>query len=192
MRNARTSGGGVAKRAESAFVLVDFQEKLAPHISGVDSIRKNLARVLAAAGLLGVPIVATEQYPKGLGPTDSALAPLLGEKARIEKISFSCFGESGFSGKLKEVGARTLVLGGIEAHICVLQTALHALQEGYEVHILSDAVGSRDPRAADLALDRMRQAGAVISSVEMALYEWMERAGSPEFKQIQALLADKA
>lgn len=192
MTNAKTSGGGIAKRAESAFVLVDFQEKLAPHISGVESIRGNLARVLTAAGMLGVPIVATEQYPKGLGPTDSALAPLLAGIGRIEKVSFSCFGESGFSGKLREIGVRTLVLGGIEAHICVLQTALHALQEGYEVHVLSDAVGSRDPRAAELALERMRQAGAVVSSVEMALYEWMERAGSPEFKQIQALLADKA
>ena len=171
-------------------MIIDFQEKLVPHIPNADSIRKNLTRIARAADILKVPLLVTEQYPRGLGRTDSEVERWIGETERTEKISFSCFGEPAFLGKLKALKVQTLLLSGIEAHICVTQTALHALLAGYQVHILEDAVGSRESAAARAALDRVRQAGGIVSTTEMALYELMAKAGSPEFKQIQALLAE--
>lgn len=180
----------IAERDESAFVIVDFQEKLIPHIPNADSIRKNLVRIARCAGILRVPLLVTEQYPRGLGRTDSRVDEFIGEVQRIEKISFSCFGEPKFLGRLKGMNVKTLLLCGIETHICVAQTALHALLAGYQVHVLVDAVGSREPAATKTALNRIKESGGIVSTTEMALYELMGKAGSPEFKEIQAILAE--
>ncbi|MCA9425932.1 MAG: isochorismatase family protein [Candidatus Omnitrophica bacterium] len=180
----------IAEREDSAFVIVDFQEKLIPHIPNADSIRKNLSRIARAAGILRVPLLVTEQYPRGLGKTDPEIERAVGNVQCIEKISFSCFGEPKFLGRLKGMNVQTLLLGGIETHICIAQTALHALLAGYQVHVLVDAVGSREPAATKTAVNRIKEAGGIVSTTEMALYELMGKAGSPEFKEIQALLAE--
>ncbi len=171
-------------------MIVDFQEKLIPHIPNADSIRKNLCRVARCAGILRIPLLVTEQYPRGLGHTDSEIDSYIGEVHRIEKIAFSCFGEPKFLGRLKGMNVQTLLLGGIETHICIAQTALHALLAGYQVHILVDAVGSREPAATKTALNRIKEAGGIVSTTEMALYELMGKAGTPEFKEIQSILAE--
>ena len=171
-------------------MLIDFQEKLVPHIQNSSSIRKNLVRIARAAHILRIPLLVTEQYPRGLGKTDPDLETYIGDVHRIEKISFSCFGEPKFLGRLKGMNVKTLLLGGVETHICVAQTALHGLLAGYQVHVLVDAVGSRETAATKTALNRIKEAGGIVSTTEMALYELMGKAGTPEFKEIQAILAE--
>lgn len=179
---------GIAGRQRTAILVIDFQEKFLPVIPDVEKIQANLVLLAKAAGILNIPLLITEQYPKGLGPTVSALAAELGSTQRIEKTSFSCFGENVFADNLERLGVDTLILGGVEAHVCVAQTALDALNKGYRVHILADAVGSRNPEHARIALERLRDAGAVISCTEMALFELLGKAGTPEFRQIQSLI----
>ncbi len=177
-----------AEREHSAFLIIDFQERLVPHIADAESILANLIRVCRAADILKVPLLVTEQNPRGLGPTVPELDPYINGVKRIEKMTFSCFGEPKFLGRLKGVNVRTLLIGGIEAHICVAQTALHALLEGFQVHILVDAVGSRSPAAARTAINRLKEAGAIVSCTEMAIFELTGRAGTAEFKEIQKLV----
>lgn len=184
-RKAREMG---ADRSSSAFAIVDFQERLVPHIAGHESILANLVRIARGAEILKVPLLVTEQNPNGLGPTVSELNECFGENKKIEKMTFSCFGEPKFSGRLKGLGVRTLLIGGIEAHICVAQTALDAVREGFSVHVLVDAIGARNPANATAAIDRLKEAGAVISTTEMALFELLGRAGTPEFKEVQKLI----
>lgn len=185
---ARSARETVAERDRSAFVIVDFQERLVPHIAGHESIQANLIRISRGAEILKVPLVVTEQNPRGLGPTVSELEECFGGTEKIEKMTFSCFGEPKFSGRLKGLNVRTLLIGGIEAHICVAQTALAAIAEGFSVHVLVDAIGSRNPANAEAAVDRLKEAGAVISTTEMALFELLGRAGTPEFKEVQKLI----
>jgi nicotinamidase-related amidase len=184
----REKGSRLAKRDRTAFLVVDFQEKFMPVIPEAEAILAHLVRICRAARILRVPLLVTEQYPKGLGQTVPELWPYLDGVERIEKVCFSCFGEPKFTGMLEGLKVDTLILAGIEAHVCVAQTAFDAIEAGYQVHILEDAVGSRDPRNARIALDRLREAGAVISSTEMALFELLGRAGTPEFKEIQQLV----
>lgn len=181
-------GGRIANRGGAAFLIVDFQEKFRPVIPNWTGILDNLRRIARAAHTLRIPVLVTEQYPQGLGRTAPELEAELGDAIRLEKIAFGCFREPRFVGKLKGLGVETLLVAGIEAHVCVAQTALQALDEGYRTHVLADAVGSRDPEHVRVAVDRLRSAGAVISCTEMALFELLERAGTPEFKAIQALV----
>jgi len=172
----------------SALVVVDVQDKLLPAIHDWQEVLANTLKMIQIARILAVPIIVTEQYPKGLGATNSSLSRLFTPFKALEKTSFSCFGANGFEAELTRVEAKTLVLVGIEAHICVQQTALDGLDRGYAVHIISDAVASRLPRNKKLAMSRIRQAGGVISGTEMALYEWLERADGPEFKAVLPLI----
>ena len=178
----------MAEREGSAILIVDCQEKFRPVIPGLDRIVENLVLLIRAARVLRVPILVTEQYPKGLGSTLPELTSHLDGIKVIEKTSFSCFGEPKFIGRLRGMRVRTLIVGGLEAHICVAQTALHALQMGYRVHILADAVGARNDGSVRVAFDRLKMSGATVSSVEMALFELLGRAGTPEFKEIQSML----
>lgn len=172
----------------SVLVVVDVQDKLLHAIHEWPAVLENTVKMVKFAQALGVPVIVTEQYPKGLGPTNAQLAGLFPGFAPLEKTIFSCFGADGFAARLSELNARTLVLVGIEAHICVQQTALAALDEGYGVHVIADAVGSRAPANKELGLAKIMQAGGVVSAVEIALYEWLERAGSPEFKAVLPLI----
>ncbi|EAX47174.1 isochorismatase hydrolase [Thermosinus carboxydivorans Nor1] len=175
-------------KADSVLVVVDVQDKLLHAIHDWPDVLENTVKMIKFAQVLEVPVVVTEQYPRGLGATNEKIRELFPQFTAYEKTVFSCFGAPGFGEKLAELGARTLVIVGIEAHICVLQTALEALARGFNVHIAADAVGSRLPANKEIGLAKMRQAGGIITSTEIALYEWLERADSKEFKTVLPLI----
>jgi len=169
-----------------ALVVIDIQEKLLPPIFQKEQLVRNAQLLVRAAGIFRIPALLSTQYAKGLGGTIPEIASLLDGTEAIDKQLFSCFGSEAFCALLKRLpGQRnTLLLCGMESHICVTQTALAALREGYLVHVASDAVGSRAKWNWKIGLNRMRAAGAVISSTEMMIYELMRSSGSPAFKEL--------
>jgi len=171
---------------QCALIVVDIQEKLLPPIWERERLVRNSQLLIRLAGILKIPVLLSTQYAQGLGHTIPEIASLLPETAPIDKVMFSCFGSDVFCSMLKRLpGQRTTVLlCGMEAHICVMQTALSALREGYAVHVASDAVSSRVEWNWRIGLDRMRAAGAVISSTEMMTYELLRSSGSPAFKEL--------
>lgn len=175
--------GGVLRAASSRLVVVDVQAKLVPAIHGGGAVVEACAWLVEVAQKLGVPVAATEQYPQGLGPTVERLRALLPEAAIAAKLAFSCADEGALD-RLPGAGRPQVVLCGIEAHVCVLQSALGLAAAGAEVAVVADAVGSRDPGHRDLALARLRQRGIAIVSREMVAFEWLERAGSETFRAI--------
>ncbi len=175
-------------KAGSVLVVVDVQDKLLHAIHDWITVLGNTVKMVKFAQTLGVPVIVTEQYPKGLGPTNAGISAFFPAFAPIEKTVFNCFGAPAFAAAVEATGAKQLVLVGTEAHICVQQTALGAIHRGYGVHIVADAVGSRTPANKDLGLAKIRNAGGVISGVEIALYEWLERADGPEFKAVLPLI----
>ena len=188
--------------AECALIVIDIQEKLLPPIFERDRVVKNSQLLIRAAGILDIPTIATTQYAKGLGdvvPEVKSLLPNDPSNQAIDKQMFSCFGSDVFcsilkrlpnlSPGLRDLGRKnTLLLCGMESHICVAQTALAALREGYLVHVASDAVSSRTEWNWKIGLDRMRAAGAVISSTEMMIYELLRSSGTEEFKKMLVYL----
>jgi nicotinamidase-related amidase len=175
----------VAIPEECALIVVDIQERLLPPIFEKDRLLKNAQLLIRLAGILEMPIIATTQYAKGLGETVGDVKLLL-PSAAIDKQSFSCFGSDVFCSAMKRLpGQRnTALLCGMESHICVAQTALAALREGYLVHVASDAVSSRTEWNWKIGLERMRAAGAVISSTEMMIYELLRGSGTEAFKEM--------
>jgi nicotinamidase-related amidase len=169
-----------------ALVVVDIQEKLLPPIFEKEQLVRNSQLLIRAAGILKIPAIVSTQYAKGLGGTVPEIASLLPGTDAIDKNLFSCFGSDVFCTLLKRLPGKrnTLLLCGMESHICVMQTALAALREGYLVHVASDAVGSRTEWNWKIGLDRMRAAGAVISSTEMMIYELMRSSATPAFKEL--------
>src|ERR1035441_4209714 len=167
---------------QCALIVVDIQEKLLPPILQKDQLVRNSKLLIRAAGVLKIPAAVSTQYAKGLGKTVPEIASLLPETEAIDKDRFSCFGSEAFCTLLKRLrGSRnTLLLCGMESHICVMQTALAALREGYIVHVASDAVSSRTEWNWKIGLERMRAAGAVISSTEMMIYELMRSSRSEQ------------
>jgi nicotinamidase-related amidase len=173
------------RREDAVLVVIDVQEKLVPHIAGEADLIANLARFARVAEIIGLPVMVTEQIK--LGPTVPEVMWHVKGVTPITKADFGCFGCEEFTAALAALGRNTLILAGIEAHICVAQTALQAL-EAHTVHVLSDAVGSRVAENRQVALDRMRAAGAVITSTEMAIYELLVRAGTDEFREVLKLV----
>jgi nicotinamidase-related amidase len=173
----------------TALVVIDLQEKLVPAIHGAEAVLSNTHKLLELAKILNLPTFVTTQYAKGLGPTVPEIAAAAPEET-YDKVCFSCFGDESFLGAVRErmpEGA-ALLLAGVETHICVLQTALGGLSAGYDVHVAADAVGSRATLSHSLGLERMRAAGVVISSAEMAIYELLGDARRTEFKQMLPFL----
>jgi nicotinamidase-related amidase len=175
---------------QCALIVIDIQEKLLPPIFQKDQLVRNSQLLIRLAGILKIPVLLTTQYAKGLGNTVPDIASLLPETQAIDKHMFSCFGSDMFCSLLKRLpGSRTtVVLCGMESHICVAQTALGALREGYLVHVASDAVSSRTEWNWKIGLERMRAAGAVLSSTEMVIYELLRSSGAPAFKEMLAHL----
>ncbi len=173
-----------------ALVVVDIQEKLLPPIFEKERLVRNSQLLIRLAGILGIPILLTTQYCKGLGQVIPEVASLLPDAKPMDKLEFSCFGSGEFTAALKALPGRrnTVLLCGMETHICVMQTALGALEHGYHVHVASDAVSSRTEWNWKIGLLRMRDAGAVISSTEMMLYELLRSSGTPSFKEILPFL----
>ena len=180
----------IARRAleasQCALLVIDIQEKLLPPIFQKEQLVKNSQLLIRLAGILKIPALMSTQYVKGLGNTVPEIASLLPGTEAIDKHMFSCFGSEVFCSLLKRLpGQRnTLLLCGMESHICVTQTALAALREGYIVHVASDAVSSRTEWNWKIGLKRMRAAGAIISSTEMIIYELLRSSGAPAFMEM--------
>jgi nicotinamidase-related amidase len=176
-------------RAEdTVLVMVDVQEKLLPHIAEAERVVRNCRLLVEGAKLLGVPVLCTEQYPKGLGPTVPELRAALPPGDPIAKMSFSCAGEDAFLDALEEMDRDQVLLCGIETHVCVLQTALDLLDNGAQVQVAADAVGSRAEANRAFALERMRRAGVVVTVAESALFECLSMAGTETFKAVSRLV----
>src|SRR5947209_4769784 len=156
--------------ADTALLVIDVQEKLVPKILDAGSLQLNAAFLIDAARLLRMPILATEQYPRGLGPTVAELRERLPE--RPDKVAFSCCAIDRVMEGFRSAARPKLVLAGIEAHVCVLQTALDLLAQDYRVYVPADAVASRYPIAHEFALRRLERAGAVVTTSEAAVFEW--------------------
>jgi nicotinamidase-related amidase len=171
---------------QCALIVVDIQEKLLPAIANKDVLVKNAQLLIRLAGMINIPIIVSTQYARGLGATVPEIASLLPDTTILDKTEFGCFNNSGFCSAVKNLpGNRTTVLiCGMETHICVMQTALGAMDQGYIVHIASDAVGSRSEWNYHIGLNRMQDAGAVISSTEMMMYELLRSSSSPTFKEL--------
>jgi len=171
---------------QCALVVIDIQEKLLPPIFQGEHLVHNAQLLIRAAGILKIPALVSTQYAKGLGATVPEVASLLPGTDAIDKTLFSCFGSDVFCSMVRRLpGQRTtLLLCGMESHICVAQTALAAVREGYLVHVASDAVSSRTEWNWKIGLDRMRAAGAIISSTEMMIYELMRSSSSAAFKEL--------
>jgi nicotinamidase-related amidase len=171
---------------QCALIVVDMQEKLLPPIWEKERLVRNVQLLIRLAGILKIPALVTTQYAKGLGNTVPGIASMLPDNPPIDKLMFSCFGSDVFCSLLKRLpGPRTTVLlCGMETHICVMQTAMGALREGYLVHVASDAVSSRTELNWRIGLDRMRAAGAVLSSTEMMIYELLRSSGAPAFREL--------
>ncbi|MCS7168547.1 MAG: hydrolase [Gemmatales bacterium] len=177
-------------RRQSAVLVVDVQEKLLPLIAETPKLIRNIRFLLDVARLLEIPIQATEQYPKGLGPTTPELIRLL--PSRLEKLDFSCCGLPEVVEQFRRWERRQIVVVGIETHVCVLQTVLDLLAHGFQVHVPVDAVAARFQLDHETALGRMQHAGAILTSVESVGFEWLQRAGSPQFKEFSRLVQERA
>lgn len=167
----------------SVLLLVDLQERLVPALHDGPAVVAAAGRLARAAAILGVPVRATEQYPKGLGPT----VPELAGHPGLAKTAFSAVADPGFARLLPD-GAEEVVVAGAEAHVCVLQTVLGLLAQRRRVLVVADAVGSRRPLDRDAALDRVRRHGAEVVTSEMVLFEWLRDSTHPRFREVHALL----
>jgi nicotinamidase-related amidase len=173
-------------RTKSLLLLVDMQERLVPAMAGAAEVTARCRILLRAAYELGVPILASEQYPKGLGPTLPELAEYAAR--RLEKMEFSAYANNAIKDELTRAGQAHIVLAGVEAHVCVLQTGLALIDAGFRVFVVADAVAARRPESRALALQRLAEAGGTVINAEMALFEWLRSAAAPEFRSISQLI----
>jgi nicotinamidase-related amidase len=172
------------ERDQTALVVVDVQDKLLPAIHGREKLLRKTELLIAGAILNKIPIIVTEQYPAGIGPTEASIIAALGEHYQpIEKNTMSTLGEPSFVTALEKTNARQILLCGIEAHVCVYQTARDLRSEGRAVHLISDCVSSRDTDDKEIALRRMDQIGCCLSSSEMVIFDLLQVSGTPEFKE---------
>ena len=176
------------RKENAAMLMIDVQEKLLPVITGNDEIVMNIVKLMKAAKVLEIPVIYTEQYPKGIGSTVSPLLEALPDKAaRFEKNTFSCCDELGFNEKLRGLNPSLIIVFGIESHICVLATIMDILPQGIKVVIAADACGSRNPLHHDLAMEEARACGASILPTESIVYHMLLRSGTQEFKTLLSL-----
>ncbi len=175
-------------RDEALLLVVDVQERLLPHIHDGDQALERIVKLVRGVKALGVPALVTEQYPKGLGSTVGPLRVLFDPFEPIEKIAFSCMGEGEVRRRLSESGRRQVLLCGIEAHVCVYQTARDLLDAGYGVHLVVDSVSSRSQRDRKVAIRAVERAGALLTTTEMSLFEMLGEAGSDDFRAISRIV----
>lgn len=170
---------GLITRDDSILAVIDVQEKLMPVIARRERVIDNVVRLLKFSRIIGLPVIMTEQ--EKLGATLSGIKEVIPDVRPIRKLVFDCFSSDEFAGEVDRRGRNTLLLTGVETHICVAQTALHALPR-FRVHVVSDATSSRTPDNWNVGLERMRQAGAVITSTEMLIFELLQEANTDEFR----------
>ena len=186
--NTLTRSPELMGREDTSLLVVDMQAKLLPLIVGHERLVWNVRRLIDGAKILGVPLAATEQYPKGLGPTTPELAASLGTIPA--KLAFSAAECAEIFTTWRDKGIWKILVCGIETHVCVGQTVHDLLGEGFRVFVAADAVGARGLVDHEIALRRMDSSGATLTTTEAALFEWCERAGTPEFKQVSALVRE--
>ncbi len=174
----------------AGLLVIDIQDRLIGAIDGGERVVWNASRLIRAANLLKIPVWATEQYPRGLGPTVASLAATL--PAPLPKTTFHALGAAGLRDSLRDADVAHLTLTGIEAHVCVAQTALELNGIGYRVQVVADAVGSRSTLDFEVALRRLAAEGVTITTTEAVLFEWTERSDRPEFKAISALVKESS
>jgi nicotinamidase-related amidase len=179
---------GLITKEAAALVVIDVQEKLFAHVTEKEKLAENIAKLVQFARIIRIPIVLTEQYPKGLGQTIPQIKALVPNLQPIEKLEFSCFGSQKFRETFATSQVKTLILSGIEAHICVAQTAIEGLENGFRTCVVEDATSSRNPEDKAAAIQRMRQSGVTIVSTEMLIYELLKKAGTPEFRETLKLV----
>lgn len=173
---------------DSLFILIDIQKKLMPAMDSGEAVVEVNYKLLQAVAKLNIPYIVSEQYPEGIGHTVDVLLPLIDQADVIAKSSFSCMGEPNFVAALEKTNRKQVVVSGMETHVCVLQSVLDMIDAGYQVFVVENAVASRTDNNKMRGLERMRQAGAQIVTSEMVLFEWLERAGTDDFKSILPLI----
>lgn len=173
---------------ETAAIVVDIQEKLFPHIHDGEKILQNCLKLIEGLQILSIPVIVTQQYTKGLGPTVQSVIQKFPEFRYIEKLSFSCFDEPAFTEQIKTSGKKYIILCGIESHVCVLQTCIDMLAAGLIPVIAEDCVSSRKLNDKLVAIERMRQEGARITTMESILFELVRRADAETFKSISKIV----
>jgi nicotinamidase-related amidase len=176
------------RREDTVLVLVDLQERLYPEMVRKEAVAANALRLAEAAGILGVPVLLTEHAAKAFGPTIEPLRKVLTSSAPVHKIAFSCFGSEEFRAKLAALGRRQVLAAGFETHICLCQTALDAVDAGYQVHVARDASSARTEESHAAGLEKMAGAGVVPATSETAIYELLGKAGTDEFRKILPLI----
>ena len=176
------------KIEDSLVIAVDFQVRLMPAMYNCEEVEKKAEMFIKGCRLLDVPILVTQQYTKGLGDTLPSIKDAFGEFEHIEKTAFSCLRDKGFAKKLKESGRKNVIVAGIEAHVCVQQTVLDLLDGGYTVYVVADCISSRSEADHKYAEERMRQAGAVITTAEAVLFEFLLGAEHPMRKEVSGLV----
>lgn len=176
-------------RAQSQLLVVDVQERLAPAMSALPELKANLERLARAAAILDVPVTLSEQYPKGLGATLPDVRAAFGTRAAVfAKTHFSCARDPALAERIEQIGRSQIVLCGIEAHVCVLQTAMDLRSAGRNPSVVIDACDSRRPESKAVAQARLLASGISVLTTEMVIFEWLEQAGTPAFKDVAPLL----
>jgi nicotinamidase-related amidase len=173
---------------ETVGLIIDMQERLYPHVQEHEQLTKNTTILIEGLKAIGIKILVTEQYTKGLGFTIEPLKSLLNDIEFVEKQAFSCCDEPAFYEELSLTGARSVVVAGIESHVCVLQTAIDLLANGYTPVIVEDCVSSRNPNDKKIAIERMRREGAIITTYESLLFELLRQSGTDSFRKISKLV----
>lgn len=169
-------------------VVIDIQERLFPHMFNKSQLEMNVQILLKGLDILGMPFLLTEQYSKGLGSTIPSIKSSLEETRPIEKLTFSCCGENRFITELNKINKKYVILAGIEAHVCVLQTVLDLVEFGFQPVLVEDCVSSRRENDKLIAIERIRKSGAIVTTYESILLELCQVAGSEKFKQISKLI----
>ncbi len=178
----------ILTKNNSILVIVDVQERLISSMSNQKALIENLSHLLRGMTALKMPIILTEQYPEKLGKTVDDLSSMLHNPTLISKLSFSCWQESAFRNKLTSVNHKNVILAGIEAHVCVYQSAIDLINNGFNVHLVADAVSSRKDSNRDFAIERMKQDGVKLTTSEMVLFELVRVAQGEDFKQILKII----
>lgn len=176
------------KREDAVLVMIDFQEKLMPAMKGKEELEAAAIKLAKGCNIMGLPTLVTQQYTKGLGNTIPNIAQAMGDFTPIEKTAFSAWGEPVFVEELKKTQKKTVILAGIECHVCVMQTALDLLEEGYQVFLVNDCVASRNNTDKKYAQRRVAEAGGIGTTYETVLFELLKGATAPEFKEISKLV----
>lgn len=171
-------------REDAVLLIVDIQERLAAVMKERDKVVKNCLHLIELAKMINIPVVVTEQYPKGLGKTVPEIQSAAPGYRPIEKVAFNCCGEQAFPAEIKKLNRKKIILTGMETHVCVLQTATGLMQDGFTCHVVQDAVCSRTDENRRAGLEFMRDAGAVITCTETVLFQLLNVAGTEEFKKI--------